>query len=357
MSDELDIRHVSENRVLMDDCAVVDYYLGPPDRGVSTVAHELHISKARVSAILHCAGVMRPAGVGGKTKPAGVYAINGGQALRAARRAVPLSQDELASRVGTVQATVSGLETRFGYAVSEEQAYRFAAALDRPFGELFTRDRPAARLLDTESSSQVPRTKRAEVRAAEEHAEAHGWWTTKQAADYVKVTERTLHAYQERGYVAAVDERQFGTLPFKFWDPEVIRRLARDRLTSDDSRTAAFRDPVAVYRRTFGRLGSEDAAKAAAGRARARAKRRTQVVEGRKHGQQGGPAGIHAGREGGRPVFATREQAAAVWRLRDEAQTYRSIAEAVFGDARYKDRVARILRGNERPAVPPSAVA
>lgn len=66
---------------------------------------------------------------------------------------------------------------------------------------------------------------------------------------------------------------------------------------------------------------------------------------GRWGGSKGGAAGIEGGREGGRPPTATREQSEEIWRLRDEGHSVREIATAVFGDGRFKDRVARILRG------------
>lgn len=57
---------------------------------------------------------------------------------------------------------------------------------------------------------------------------------------------------------------------------------------------------------------------------------------------------------GGRPAKATAAQRAEVERLAAEGVPIRAIAARVFGDARYRGRVERILRGpSSRPGVPP----
>ncbi|MBA2642808.1 MAG: hypothetical protein H0U82_07780 [Actinobacteria bacterium] len=65
---------------------------------------------------------------------------------------------------------------------------------------------------------------------------------------------------------------------------------------------------------------------------------------GRWNAHKGAAAGIEGGREGGRPAKATKKQAAKCWSLHGEGRSTREIAAIVFGDARYKDRVARIVR-------------
>lgn len=65
---------------------------------------------------------------------------------------------------------------------------------------------------------------------------------------------------------------------------------------------------------------------------------------GRWNAHKGAAGGIEGGREGGRPPKATKGQAVECWRLHAEGRSTREIAAAVFGDARYKDRVARLLR-------------
>ena len=334
------------NRILMDEQpvderAVVDYYRNELDANVSSTARKFGISKTRASVFIQRAGVMRPAGVGGATKPAGVYAINGGRLLRAARRDVPLSQDELARRARTVQATISGLETRYGYGVSAKLANRLAVALSRPFGEFFTSVRPASELLGKESANPAPRVARVEVRAAEAYAEESGWWTTRRAAEYIGVVEGTLlHNYYEGyGYISPVDEKVFGTLPFLFWDPKLIRPFARERWASEDPRIAANRDPDNAYRLVLARTGSTNAAEAARTRASTRGGKGKQVVAGRKSAAKGGGVG---GRKRGPKPKVTPEQAEQVRQLKRQGQSYRSIAELVFGDARFKDRVARL---------------
>jgi transposase len=61
-------------------------------------------------------------------------------------------------------------------------------------------------------------------------------------------------------------------------------------------------------------------------------------------GAAGGIEGREGGREGGRPPKATKEQAAECWRLHAEGRSTRQIAAEVFGDARYSERVRRIVR-------------
>jgi hypothetical protein len=87
------------------------------------------------------------------------------------------------------------------------------------------------------------------------------------------------------------------------------------------------------YRWKHGIGISDDVVSLATGRARQRWK-------GRWNGCLGGLDG----REGGRPPKATPAQAAEVWRLHGEGRSTREIAAEVFGDARFKDRVARIVR-------------
>jgi len=82
---------------------------------------------------------------------------------------------------------------------------------------------------------------------------------------------------------------------------------------------------------------SDDLVSLRSGRAR-------QQWRGRQAGPRGAAGGIEGGREGGRPAKATKEQAVECWRLHSEGRSYRQIATAVFGDARYKNRVARLLR-------------
>ena len=94
----------------------------------------------------------------------------------------------------------------------------------------------------------------------------------------------------------------------------------------------------ATYTKTYG-LGGFRAIidHRAGGRARQR-------WHGRWNAHKGASGGIEGGREGGRPPKATKEQSAECWRLSKDGRSTRDIAAAVFGDARYKDRVARILR-------------
>jgi hypothetical protein len=181
---------------------------------------------------------------------------------------------------------------------------------------------------------------RTEVRAAEAYAEANGWWTTRRSAEYVRVDERTLLQYEEFGYLTPVDERRFGILPFKFWDPSEIRRFARERWTSDDPRVARHRDPEIAYELALGRTGSEQAADTARKRALAREGKRRQVIAGRENGAKGGGVG---GRKRGPKTKVTREQMAQVRRLDFDGNSYREIAEIVFGDRRFKNRVARLM--------------
>jgi len=66
---------------------------------------------------------------------------------------------------------------------------------------------------------------------------------------------------------------------------------------------------------------------------------------GRLHGHKGAAAGIDAGRaKGGRKRRWLHGQQQAVLDLDQQGKSTRDIAVAVFGDARYKDRVARFLR-------------
>jgi hypothetical protein len=88
-----------------------------------------------------------------------------------------------------------------------------------------------------------------------------------------------------------------------------------------------------AYRWKHGIGISDDVVSLASGPARQRWK-------GRWNGRHGGLDG----REGGRPPKATSAQAAKVWRLHGEGRSTREIAAEVFGDARFKDRVARIVR-------------
>jgi hypothetical protein len=68
-------------------------------------------------------------------------------------------------------------------------------------------------------------------------------------------------------------------------------------------------------------------------------------VFGRLGGKKGASHGIEAGRaKGGRPPKSTPEQQQAMLLLDREGLSTRDIAEHVFGDPRYKDRVARFLR-------------
>lgn len=60
-----------------------------------------------------------------------------------------------------------------------------------------------------------------------------------------------------------------------------------------------------------------------------------------------GIAGATRGREGGAPRVATEEQEHKVWNLWGDGESYRAIAEQVFGDPRLKDRVQRILRADD----------
>lgn len=57
----------------------------------------------------------------------------------------------------------------------------------------------------------------------------------------------------------------------------------------------------------------------------------------------------------GRPTVATRAQRARVERLAAEGASVRQIAAAVFGAARYRGRVERILRPRADPAPAPGA--
>jgi transcriptional regulator with XRE-family HTH domain len=329
---------------VVDDRAIVDYYRDEVGANVLATANRFGISKFEASALLHRAGVMRPAGVNGATKPAGVYAISGGRPLRAARLAVPLSQDELASCVGTVQATISGLETRYGYGVSDALANGLAVALSCSFGELFTTVRPASELLGSHSESSAGRVKRAEVRAAEAYAAANAWWTTRKSAEYIGVDEGTLlhNYYGGQGYVSPAEEKFFGTLPFHFWDPKEIRLFARERWASDDPRIAANRDPDTAYRLVLARTGSKKAAETARKRASGREGKRKQVVAGRANAAKGGRVGGRVdGRKRGPKPKTTTEQAEQIRQLKRQGHTCRYIAKIVLGDERLKDRVAR----------------
>ncbi len=78
-------------------------------------------------------------------------------------------------------------------------------------------------------------------------------------------------------------------------------------------------------------------------RARARGLARSRYF-GRWNGHKGAAAGIEAGRaKGGRPPACTPEQQVEMLRLSKQGFSTREIAAAVFGDARFKDRVARFL--------------
>jgi hypothetical protein len=66
---------------------------------------------------------------------------------------------------------------------------------------------------------------------------------------------------------------------------------------------------------------------------------------GREYGIQGAADGIEAGRaKGGRHPLSTPEQQQEMYRLSLEGRSIREIAEAVFGDARYRNRVHRFLQ-------------
>ena len=65
---------------------------------------------------------------------------------------------------------------------------------------------------------------------------------------------------------------------------------------------------------------------------------------GRWNGDKGAVAGIEGGYKGGRPWAATVEQSNEIVRLHAERLSYREISARVFGDARYKDRVSRVLK-------------
>lgn len=97
------------------------------------------------------------------------------------------------------------------------------------------------------------------------------------------------------------------------------------------------------YRWEHGIAISDDVVSLISGRSR-------QKWKGRWNGHKGAAAGIEAGRaKGGRPAKWSAdddEQARMqqeILRLDQDGLTTRQIAEAVFGDARYKDRVARFL--------------
>ena len=68
------------------------------------------------------------------------------------------------------------------------------------------------------------------------------------------------------------------------------------------------------------------------------------VWGGRLSGREGATAGIEGGRAGGRPPKMTTDEAAEIWRLHKEGLKTREIAARVFGDKRFKDRVARCIR-------------
>lgn len=92
-----------------------------------------------------------------------------------------------------------------------------------------------------------------------------------------------------------------------------------------------------LYRWEQGIAISPDVVSLARGRARQR-------WLGRWAGPKGAEAGRTGGAKGGRPTKATPEEQVAMFRLANEDRSLREIAELVFGDARYKDRVARYLR-------------
>lgn len=58
-------------------------------------------------------------------------------------------------------------------------------------------------------------------------------------------------------------------------------------------------------------------------------------------------------RRPGRPPASTPEQRAQVLALAHEGKTRRAIAEVVFGDARYRARVERILTALPQRELPP----
>jgi len=72
--------------------------------------------------------------------------------------------------------------------------------------------------------------------------------------------------------------------------------------------------------------------------------RARQVHLGRRYGHKGAAAGIEAGQAlGGRSPSSTPEQQQEMYRLAKEGLSNRAIAEAVFGDRRFKNRVHRFL--------------
>ena len=106
----------------------------------------------------------------------------------------------------------------------------------------------------------------------------------------------------------------------------------------DGDRNFCSREHWGEYRWEHGLAISDDVVGLVSGRAR-------QKWKGRWNGHLGAAAGIEAGRaKGGRPPKMTPEQQQEIMRLDAAGTTTRAIAAAVFGDERYKDRVARFLR-------------
>ena len=105
----------------------------------------------------------------------------------------------------------------------------------------------------------------------------------------------------------------------------------RERWQYDSNIGAGFcsRECWNRYRWRHGIAISDDVVSLVSGRARQRWK-----------GRWNGRHGALDGRDGGRPALSTKAQAAEVWRLHHEGLSTRNIAAEVYGDARFKDRVA-----------------
>jgi transcriptional regulator with XRE-family HTH domain len=237
-------------------------------------------------------------------RPPGLRARAGGTALREARLARGLSQNELDHAAGCRGGRISSLEGIWDAGVSVEMAHRIAQVLNVPRDHLFTPDRPPEELRGKRTRPATPPRERydgsyamsPEVReetrqrrhrgcdaareAARRYCQVNALWTIQDAADFLRVDRVTVHHYLSTELLHVRETRSFGAYSLRLLSVRDVKRFGRDRYRAADRRVHLFRDPAFVLEWALKRRYGLERAKELAARARERERRYARIRTG-----------------------------------------------------------------------------